>query len=87
MIGKRHLGNDLQFLPHWNGIRMGRYKLRLRSIESGGLEALHLYDLNVDAGEKFDISSRHPELVDRLLAQAKNFLVELKAGSRPLGTI
>ena len=69
------------------GIRMGRYKLRLRAIESGGLEAVHLYDLNADAGEKFDISSRHPELVDRLLAQAKNFLVELKAGSRPLGTI
>ena len=41
---------------------MGRYKLRLRSIESGGLEAVHLYDLNADAGEKFDISSRHRNL-------------------------
>ena len=49
--------------PRMEGIREGRYKLRLRSAASGELEALQLYDLLADAGEKFDIRERHPALV------------------------
>ena len=71
--------------PRMEGIRMGRYKLRLRSAASGELEALQLYDLLADAGEKFDIRERHPALVRDLLARAQSFLADLEADTRPLG--
>ena len=64
---------------------MGRYKLRLRSDASGEIEALQLYDLLADAGEKFDIRERHTALVEELLARAKAFLADLEADRRPLG--
>lgn len=69
------------------GIRNGRYKLRLRSAGSGELEALQLYDLLADAGEKFDIRERHPALVGKLLARAQAFLADLEADTRPLGSL
>ena len=73
--------------PRMEGIRKGRYKLRLRSAASGELEALQLYDLLADAGEEFDIRERHPALVGELLAQARSFLATLEADMRPLGSL
>lgn len=67
------------------GIRKGRYKLRLADGGNGRLEAGALYDLFADASEKFDISSRHSSLVEELLGQAQAFLSELEQSTRPLG--
>ena len=67
------------------GIRKGRYKLRLADGGNGRLEAGALYDLYADASEKFDISSRHSNLVEELLGQAQAFLAELEQSTRPLG--
>ncbi len=67
------------------GIRKGRHKLRLHTNRLGQLEVSALYDLLADAGEKFDIRERHPELAMELLGQAKEFAAELESGARPLG--
>lgn len=71
--------------PRLQGIRKGRHKLRLNRNRQGQLEASELYDLLADAGERFDIRERHPELVAGLLGQARNFVTELESGIRPLG--
>ena len=67
--------------PSLEAIRRGRYKLHLDS-EFGPVA---LYDLYADAGEKFDIKERHPEVLEKLTAQAKTFVEELKKNTRPLG--
>ncbi len=67
------------------GIRKGRYKLRLTTAASGQLQSTQLYDLQADASEKFDISSRHPALVQALLEQGRAFMAELAVNTRPLG--
>ena len=67
------------------GIRKGRHKLRLKRNSRGQLEAMQLYDLLADAGEKFDIRDRHSTVVAELLAQAEEFLADIESGSRPLG--
>ena len=67
------------------GIRKGRHKLRLAPREGGELVARELYDLLADSGEKFDISDRHPALVEGLVKQANTFIAELEANTRPLG--
>ncbi len=67
------------------GIRRGRYKLRLSKTPGGSLAPEALYDVLADPGERFDISARHGPLVEALLAQAGEFLAELEASTRPLG--
>ncbi len=67
------------------GIRKGRHKLRLSRKDGGKFEALELYDLLADAGERFDIRERHPALVAELLERATAFVEELEANTRPLG--
>ena len=78
-------GRGRQHQTRLQGIRKGRYKLRLSSAADGELVAGELYDLYADAAEKFDISSRHSDLVRQLLAQARAFLAELGQSTRPLG--
>ena len=67
--------------PRLEAVRRGRYKLRL----DADFGAVALFDLYADAGEKFDIRARHPQLVEKLTAQAKSFVEELKRNTRPLG--
>ncbi len=67
------------------GIRKGRHKLRLRRGGDGRFQAVALFDLLADAGEKFDIRDRHPDLVAALLEQSRAFVEELEANVRPLG--
>ena len=67
------------------GIRKGRYKLRLARDAQGQPVPSALYDLLADAGEKFDIQERHPDVVAELLAQAADFVKDLEDGVRPLG--
>jgi arylsulfatase A-like enzyme len=57
-------------------VRRGRYKL-LRNRLTGGVE---LYDLRTDPGEQTDVSDRHPEVVDELLAALRG-----RSGSAPEG--
>lgn len=78
-------GRGRQREARLQGIRKGRHKLRLASAADGQLVAGELYDLYADAAEKFDISSRHSDLVEQLLAQARAFLAELGQSTRPLG--
>ncbi len=78
-------GRGRQGETRMQGIRKGRYKLRLAAEANGQLVAGELYDLYADAAEKFDISSRHSNLVEQLLAQARAFLTELEQSTRPLG--
>ena len=78
-------GRGRQRQARMQGIRKGRHKLRLASAADGQLVAGELYDLYADAAEKFDISSRHSDLVQQLLAQARAFLAELGQSTRPLG--
>lgn len=66
-------------------IRKGRHKLHLRRAEAGAFEAVALYDLQADAGEKFDIRERHAGLIEELLEQARLFVEDLEANVRPLG--
>lgn len=78
-------GRGRQREARLQGIRKGRHKLRLTTGADGQLVAGELYDLYADAAEKFDISSRHADLVQQLLAQARAFLAELGQSTRPLG--
>ncbi len=67
--------------PRLEAIRRGRYKLRL----DADFKAVALFDLHADAGEKFDIRDRQPQVIAKLTAQAKAFVEELKRNTRPLG--
>ena len=78
-------GRGRQGETRLQGIRKGRHKLRLAAGTNGQLVAGELYDLYADAAEKFDISSRHSDLVEQLLAQARAFLSALEQSTRPLG--
>ncbi|MDE0264624.1 MAG: sulfatase [Bryobacterales bacterium] len=78
-------GRGRQRQARLQGIRKGRHKLRLTAGADGQLVAGELYDLYADAAEKFDISSRHADLVEQLLDQARAFLAELGQSTRPLG--
>ena len=78
-------GRGRQREARLQGIRKARHKLRLATGADGQLVAGELYDLYADAAEKFDISSRHADLVQQLLAQARAFLAELGQSTRPLG--
>lgn len=74
--------------PHANirAVRQDRWKLHVRRpAGSERLEALALYDLHEDVGEKFDRRDLFPDVVDRLLGQAESFADELDANRRPLG--
>ena len=57
--------------PRLQGIRKGRYKLRLRAERDGEFVADQLFDLLADSGEKFDISDRHEQLVQDLVEQGR----------------
>lgn len=67
------------------GIRRARHKLRLSTNAEGDLIAEELYDLHADAAERFDISGRNTALASELLEEAKVFLADLEANTRPLG--
>ena len=78
-------GRGRQGKTRLQGIRKGRHKLRLATGANGQLVAGEFHDLYADAAEKFDITARHPDLVERMLAQAQAFLDELGQSTRPLG--
>jgi len=48
---------------------------------------LALFDLQQDPGETLDVASEHPDVVERLSAQARLFEKVLKAEARPPGAL
>ena len=70
----------------WNdsveAVRDTRWKLRLTNhgrtgVPAGQLPVPELYDLDVDPGERFDVSAEHPDIVARLRARIAAFASEL----------
>jgi arylsulfatase A len=59
-------------------VRSGRWKLHLK-------EPQKLYDLQADIGEKHNVASQHPDVVDRLRTLAHRFNEELIRTARPVG--
>ena len=72
--------------PNYRAIRDDRWKLILK--RSGGeLSAAELYDLGQDPAEKFDRVEHHPDIAQRLLAEASEFYQEFIKDRRPVGRI
>lgn len=76
----------------WNdsveAVRDTRYKLRLTNrgktgIAPGTAPKPELYDLDVDPGEKYDVSADHPDVVERLRARIAAFMSTLPARRPP----
>lgn len=57
-------------------VRHPRYKLHYDKLTKGK----KLYDLQNDLQEKFDVASKHPQLVDSMLLQLKDFMSVSKKG-------
>ena len=78
--------------PQLRAVRAGPWKLHL-STEPGNepgsvrVQAGELYQLQWDPSESRDVSSKHPEVVNRLTAQARAFSNRLRSDLRPLGRL
>lgn len=71
-------------------IRAGRWKLHLEHsgrTKNDSRTALALFDLETDIGERHDVATEHPEIVQRLSILGKAFWSELEASKRPPGRI
>ncbi len=76
-------------------IRQGDWKLFLKEQKPGGRRkntgtatpAGSLYNVATDPGETKDVSSAHPEVVERLRKSAEAFEKDLAANSRPIGRL
>ncbi|HOX36693.1 MAG TPA: sulfatase [Candidatus Brocadiia bacterium] len=82
--------------------RSGRWKLHLphqyRSVEKdasgpNGVRTSQkqigpaLFDIEADVGERTDLASANPDVVEKLTAMARQFDADLKAGARPPGRV
>jgi arylsulfatase A len=74
--------------PRLEAIRVGRWKLHLRS-EPGAssLEMVALFDLQSDIGESHDRLEARPDIASQLRERAQQFNDSLRAGVRPLGRL
>ncbi len=62
--------------PQLAAIRQGRWKLHFADLlewPQKRFEPTELYDLSADPSERFDLAARHPEIVERLANQAREF--------------
>ena len=78
--------------PLMRAVRSGPWKLHLASEagpdgSAGELRTGSLYQLQWDPGESYDLSDKHPEVVQRLLGQARSFTRGLLNDIRPLGRL
>ena len=83
-----HRGNTL------GAIRSGKWKLHLAAAQrrpkgksQKGKPALALYNLETDIGEKVNVASDHPDVVERLRSYVKAFEEELAQNSRAAGFV
>jgi arylsulfatase A len=63
-------------------VRAGPWKLYLRVQRETGPAQLQLYDVRTDVHEDHEVSAKHPDVVQRLLALAENIRAEIGDGSR-----
>ncbi len=69
---KLHLPRSLDDQPFWAKRQGGNNKKIFLSLDKP-----MLFDLEADVGERMNIASQHPEIVDRLLKEAKRIRQEL----------
>lgn len=61
------------------GIRVGRWKLRVAGVAASAPEEPELFDLDVDPGERFNVASAYADLVTRLRARMQAFAASVAA--------
>ena len=72
------------FYAHWGvleGVRWKSWKLRVIDAKEA------LYNLDRDIGEKKNLASSRPEIVQQLKAAMQGFDLEMKANVRPAGSV
>jgi len=70
---------------NYQGIRDERWKLSCQSDLQGHILSRQLYDLGSDPSERFDRMNHHPEIAERLEAEARAFVDNLRQNMRPSG--
>jgi hypothetical protein len=60
-------------------VRDARWKLRLRKNQPDNRVIAELYDLSLDPSERYDVAAAHPDTVERLYAQMRQFASEAGA--------
>jgi arylsulfatase A-like enzyme len=86
------------FVVPGSAIRHGDWKLLVKGQSPGGkgskgmqgrnpAEAGSLFNLKEDLGEKTDVSSKHPEIVQKLQTLMTNYMKEFEASKRPAGWV
>lgn len=68
-------------------VRSGKWKLRVESQHRGQKTKMMLCDLETDIEERTDVSTEHPEVVERLRGLIADFEKELEGAIRPAGFI
>ena len=61
------------------GVRDARWKLRLRKNAPDARVIAELFDLSLDASERYDVAASHPDIVQRLYARMRQFASETGA--------
>ena len=64
-------------------MRSGKWKLHLPGRVRNQDRPAELYDLKADLGERTNLAKQRPKLLERLLARAREFDAEAKAGAPP----
>jgi len=81
------------FFYRGKAVRAGNWKLILgrgKRPKKGAKPAgpnVQLYDLSTDISEKNNVAEKNPEVVERLMALLTKHKEEIKANSRPVGTL
>jgi arylsulfatase A len=61
-----------------DGVRFGKWKLRITPPEGNASPACELYDLETDPAEKYNVADRHSDLVQQLTEKMLTMAKELK---------
>ncbi len=78
--------------PKLKAVRSGPWKLYLET-EPGDepdtlkVVATELFNMHYDVSEKYPLTDKHPEVIERLVKQAKSFNDSLRKNTRPLGRL
>lgn len=78
--------------PQFRAVRSGPWKLHLstEAVETDGKVSIvpgDLYQLHWDPSETRNVAAKHPDVVKRLVGQAKSFDASLRKDIRPLGRL
>ncbi len=78
--------------PKLKAVRSGPWKLYVETApgeepDSLDVVATELFNLHYDIGEKYPLTDKHPDVVERLTKRAKSFNDSLRKNTRPLGRL